>query len=51
MDFQEDYLRTVLGFLGITDFEVVRAEALNMGDDKRATAIHAAHAAIAALSL
>jgi len=51
MDFQEDYLRTVMGFVGITDIEVVRAEAVNMGDDKRATAIAAAHVAIAALKL
>jgi FMN-dependent NADH-azoreductase len=51
MDFQEDYLRTVMGFVGISDVEVVRAEAVNMGDDKRATAIHAAREAIAALSL
>jgi FMN-dependent NADH-azoreductase len=51
MDFQEDYLRTVFGFLGISDIEIVRAEALNMGDDKRATAIHAARAEISALAL
>ena len=51
MDFQEDYLRTVMGFVGITDLHIVRAEAVNMGDDKRATAIHAAREAIAALAL
>lgn len=51
MDFQEDYLRTVMGFVGITDIEIVRAEAVNMGEDKRATAIHAAREAIAALKL
>ena len=51
MDFQEDYLRTVLGFVGITDIEVVRAEAVNMGDDKRASAIFAAREAIKALKL
>ena len=51
MDFQEDYLKTVLGFLGITDIEFVRAEAVNMGDDKRATAIHAAKSAIAAIAV
>ena len=39
MDFQEDYLKAVLGFLGITDVEIVRAETANMGEDKRATAI------------
>ncbi|HJU50233.1 MAG TPA: FMN-dependent NADH-azoreductase [Pseudogulbenkiania sp.] len=51
MDFQEDYLKTVLGFLGITDVEFVRAEAVNMGDDKRATAIHAAKSAIAEIAV
>jgi FMN-dependent NADH-azoreductase len=51
MDFQEDYLRTVMGFVGITDVEVVRAEAVNMGDESRANAIQSAKAAIAALSL
>lgn len=51
MDFQEDYLKTVLGFLGITDIEFVRAEAVNMGDDKRATAIHAAKSAIAEIAV
>ncbi|KJV27097.1 FMN-dependent NADH-azoreductase [Aquitalea magnusonii] len=51
MDFQEDYLRTVLGFLGITDIAFIRAEAVNMGEDKRATAIHAAKEAIAKLAI
>lgn len=51
MDFQEDYLRTVMGFVGITDVQIIRAEAVNMGDDKRATAIHAAREAIKALAL
>lgn len=51
MDFQEDYLRTVLGFLGVTDVEIIRAEAVNMGEDKRATAIHAAKDAISKLAI
>jgi len=51
MDFQEDYLRTVLGFLGITDVAFIRAEAVNMGEDKRATAIHAAKDAITKLAI
>ncbi len=51
MDFQEDYLRTVLGFLGITDIAFIRAEAVNMGEDKRATAIHAAKDAITKLAI
>jgi FMN-dependent NADH-azoreductase len=32
MDFVEPYLRTVLGFIGITDVTVVRAEAQAMGE-------------------
>lgn len=32
MDFVEPYLRTVLGFLGITDVTAVRAESLAMGE-------------------
>lgn len=51
MDFQEDYLRTVLGFLGVTDVEIIRAEAVNMGDDKRTAAIAAAKDAITKLAL
>ncbi|TCP11263.1 FMN-dependent NADH-azoreductase [Crenobacter luteus] len=51
MDFQEDYLKSVMGFLGITDVEFVRAEALNMGQDKRETAIWAAKDAIAKLAI
>ncbi|KMN29732.1 FMN-dependent NADH-azoreductase [Chromobacterium sp. LK1] len=51
MDFQEDYLKTVMGFLGVNDVAFVRAEAVNMGEDKRATAIHAAKEAIAQLAL
>ncbi len=33
MDFQETYLRGVLGFLGITDVSFVSAEGLAMGDE------------------
>ncbi len=32
-DFQEPYLRTVLGFIGMTDIEVVRLEGLALGDE------------------
>jgi FMN-dependent NADH-azoreductase len=42
MDFQEDYLRTVLGFLGITDVTVVRAEGINLGAEAKAVALQAA---------
>ncbi|WP_018150362.1 FMN-dependent NADH-azoreductase [Leeia oryzae] len=49
MDFQEGYLRTVLGFLGITDVEIVRAEGVNMGEEAKAAAFAAAEAKIATL--
>jgi FMN-dependent NADH-azoreductase len=42
MDFQETYLRGILGFIGITDVEVVRAEGLAMGADAAAKAVAAA---------
>jgi len=47
MDHQESYLKTVLGFLGITDVEFVRAERLGFGPEVRAEAIASARAAIA----
>lgn len=46
MDFQESYLRTVLGFLGISDIEFVRAEGVNMSPDHKANAVQSAHASI-----
>ena len=49
MDFQEPYLRTVLGFLGITDIEFVRAEGVAMGDEAKAQAIDNATATIGEL--
>jgi FMN-dependent NADH-azoreductase len=48
MDFQENYLRGVFGFLGITDIEFVRAEGLNYGPAQREQAMTAALSAIAA---
>jgi len=51
MDFQEDYLKTVMGFFGITDVEFVRAETVNMGEENRKRAIADAKDAIAALAL
>jgi FMN-dependent NADH-azoreductase len=46
MDHQESYLRTVFGFLGISEVEFVRAEGLNMGEAARAAAVDAARAQI-----
>ncbi len=46
LDFQENYLRGVFGFLGVTDVEFVRAEGLNFGPAQREQAMSAAHGAI-----
>lgn len=45
-DFQEPYLTFVLGFLGITDVEFVRAEGVAYSPEHRSTAIAGAKAAI-----
>lgn len=42
----EDYLKVVLGFLGITDVEFVRAHGLAYGDEVRTKAMNDAHAQI-----
>jgi FMN-dependent NADH-azoreductase len=43
LDHQESYLRTVLGFMGITDIQVLRAEGIGMGPEARQLALAAAH--------
>lgn len=48
MDAQEPHLRTLLGFVGITDVTFIRAEKLAFGPEARAQAIEAARTAIAA---
>lgn len=45
-DFQETYLRHVLGFIGIADVEFVRAEGLSLSPQHRTDAIAAAHQSI-----
>ncbi|SFX65250.1 FMN-dependent NADH-azoreductase [Marinospirillum alkaliphilum] len=50
MEHQESYLKTLLGFIGITDITIIRAEGVNMGDEKRAQAINAADVEIAELA-
>lgn len=50
MEHQESYLKTLLGFIGITDITIIRAEGVNMGDEKRAQAISAADEEIAELA-
>jgi FMN-dependent NADH-azoreductase len=47
MDFQEDYLKRVLGFLGVTDVEVVRAEGLGLSPASREQSIAKARQQIA----
>jgi len=44
MEHQESYLKVVLGFFGITDVRIVRAEGLAMGDEAKAAAMRAARA-------
>ena len=47
---QESYLKTVFGFFGITDVQIVRAEGLAMGDEPKAAAMATARGAIQALA-
>lgn len=47
IDFQEPYLRHVLGFIGIDNPEFVRAEGLNLGPAQREAAMAKAQAQIA----
>lgn len=49
-DSQVPYLRTVLGFLGMTDVEFIYAEGLAMGEEAVQKALAHADAAIAALA-
>lgn len=46
MDFQEDYLRKVFGFFGVTDLDVVRAEGVNLGPEQKQKAVSSALASI-----
>lgn len=47
MDFQEDYLKAVFGFIGMTDIGFVRAENLSRGAEVRDLSLRSAHAAVA----
>jgi FMN-dependent NADH-azoreductase len=47
-DFQENYLRAVFGFIGITDVVFVRAEGVAIGPELRETAIRSALASVPA---
>ncbi|MCJ8147824.1 FMN-dependent NADH-azoreductase [Shinella sedimenti] len=50
MDHQESYLLAVLGFFGITDIEIVRAEGLNLSADSKIEAISEAERSISTRS-
>lgn len=50
MDYQETYLRAVLGFVGITDVEVILIEGVGMGPEKRSDSLTKARAKIADLA-
>jgi len=49
LDHQENYLKTVFGFLGITDVEFIRAEGVATGADNKEKALNAAMSQIATL--
>lgn len=49
LDHQETYLRAVLGFLGVTDISMVRAEGVAISDARKAESMKAATASIPAL--
>jgi len=46
IDHQEPYLRSVFGFLGVTDIDYVRAEGVNISPDHKQAAIEAAEQSI-----
>lgn len=46
-DLQEPYLRTIFGFIGITDITFINADSLNLGDEPRSKSLAAAKDAIA----
>lgn len=49
LDFQEDYLKTVFGFLGISEVTVIRAEGVSISEDIKKAALAAASQEIGAL--
>ncbi|GAB3041460.1 FMN-dependent NADH-azoreductase [Oleiagrimonas citrea] len=50
MDFQENYLRGFLGFIGITDIDIVRAEGIAMGPEQKQKALEQARNTIHGLT-
>jgi FMN-dependent NADH-azoreductase len=51
IDFQEPYLRQLLGFIGITDVTFVHAEKIGFGPEARELALETAKARIAAVAV
>lgn len=51
MDFQESYLRALLGFLGIDDVQFIRAEGVNMSAEHKVKSIASAHQSIGSLTM
>ena len=50
LEHHETYLKGVLGFIGLTDVTVVRAEGLNLGEEAKTAAIAKAKTEIAAIA-
>jgi FMN-dependent NADH-azoreductase len=50
LDHQENYLRGIFGFFGISDVTFIRAEGIAMGPEQRAKAIESARSEIAGLA-
>jgi FMN-dependent NADH-azoreductase len=50
LDFQENYLRAVLGFIGIDDVQFIRAEGVNMSAEHKVKAIASARHEIGSLA-
>jgi FMN-dependent NADH-azoreductase len=48
-DFQETYLRAMLGFIGIQDIRIIRAEGLAYGPEQREAAMRVALASVASV--
>ena len=42
MDYQETYLRAVLGFIGLTDVQSIYIEGVSMGEEKKAESLESA---------
>uniref|UniRef100_UPI00334287F3 FMN-dependent NADH-azoreductase n=1 Tax=Castellaniella defragrans TaxID=75697 RepID=UPI00334287F3 len=50
MEHQESYLKTIFGFMGVTDFRVVRAEGMDLGPESREQGFAQARREILALA-